>query len=64
MGKMNKKRGKTVLNIKHTPVSGQDTDILKKYTLGLKIVKEEVIDFKDSKTLNRVFKEIEKVYDV
>lgn len=45
-------------------VSGQDTDILKKYILGLKIVREEVFDFKDSKTLARVFKEIEQVYDV
>lgn len=45
-------------------VSGQDTDILKKYTLGLKIVREEVFDFKDLKTLARVFKEIEKAYDV
>lgn len=45
-------------------VSSQDTDILKKHTVGLKTVKEEVFDFKDSETLNRVFKEIETVYDV
>lgn len=45
-------------------VSGQDTDILKKYIVGLRIVREDVFDFKDLKTLARVFKEIETVYDV
>jgi len=45
-------------------VSGENTDILKEHITGLKIVREEVCDFKDVKELGRVFKEIEKVYDV
>jgi len=42
----------------------ENTDILKKHIAELKIVREEVCDFKDVKALGRVFKEIEKVYDV
>ena len=36
-------------------VSGENTDILKEHITGLKIVREEVCDFKDVKALSRVF---------